>query len=78
MEDVELKTKDSRQVIIQETEICNLGGVRYKDELIVGSDNSYILSEGFKNAVKKLRDNYNDQDAHSEYFKFIESWGTVS
>ena len=77
MEEVEKKTKDSGQVMIQETKICNLGNIRYKDELIVDNLDQYFLSRGFKNAVKKLPDVF-DKEAELEYRDFIESWGTVS
>lgn len=78
MEEVEKKTKDSGQVMIQETRICNLGSVRYKDELIVDNSDQYILSRGFKNAVKKLPKAFDNMQAKLEYRDFIESWGTVS
>lgn len=73
MEKAETMTKDKREVIIQKTEICNLGRARYKEELIVDGLNPYILSEGFKNAVKALPDSYDER----EYLQFIERWGTV-
>lgn len=78
MKEVERKTKDSQQVMIQDTRICNLGSVRYKDELIVDSLDQNILSRGFKNAVKKLPDVFDNKEAELEYRDFIESWGTVS
>ena len=78
MQEVEKRTKDSGEVIIQKTEICNLGSVRYKDELIVHNNmHPYILSEGFKNAVMDLPDQYNNRAAETAYLKFIERWGTV-
>ena len=73
MKQVEKKTKDSREVIVQETKICNLGSVRYKDELVFDGTDEYVLSAGFKNDVKKL-----PNTVGSEYYKFIEHWGTVS
>lgn len=74
MSEVEKKTKDSREVIVQETRICNYGSVRYKDELVFGGSNPYVLSEGFKNDVKKLPSTLST----NAYRKFIENWGTVS
>ena len=78
MKEVEKRTKDSQQVMIQETRICNLGSVRYKDELIADSLDPYILSGGFKHAVKRLPSVLDNKAAQIEYFNFIENWGTVS
>ena len=78
MQEVEKRTKDSGEIIIQKTKVCNLGSVRYKDELIVDDNMSpYVLSEGFKNAVMKLPDQYNNGAAETAYLRFIERWGTV-
>ena len=78
MQEVGKRTKGRKQVIIQKTEVCNLGSVRYKDELIVDNNlNPYVLSEGFKNAVMKLPDQYNNGGARKAYLRFIERWGTV-
>ena len=77
MAKVEKMTKDRREVIIQDTIICNLGSVRYKKELIDDTVHPYLLSKGFKNAMK-LPDEFDSRSAEIAYFKFIESWGTVS
>ena len=55
-----------------------MGSVRFKDELIVDGLDPHVLSEGFKNAVMKLPDEFGDKASKSEYFNFLESWGTVS
>ena len=57
--------------------MCNLGNIRYKEELIV-DESPYILSEGFKNAVNSLPERIDSQKDKMAYFKLIERWGTVS
>ena len=79
MKEVQKKTTDKGQVIVQETKLCNLVSVRYKEELS-SVDPQYVLSEGFKNAVKRLPEDYETDNQANEqaYIKFIERWGTVS
>ena len=77
MKKVEEKTKDDKKVIIQETEICNLGSVRYKDELISDKMDPYLFSQGFKYAVRNLPQSFSSKDEQTSYMKFIENWGTV-
>ena len=57
--------------------MCNLGNIRYKEELIV-DESPYILSEGFKKAVNSLPEHIDSQEDKMAYFKLIERWGTVS
>ena len=77
MQEVGKRTKGRKQ-IIEKTEVCNLGSVHYKDELIVHNNmHPYVPSEGFKNAVMKLPDHYNDGGTRKAYLRFIERWGTV-
>ena len=77
MKEVKEKTKNDRKVIIQETEICNLGSVRYKDELIDYQLDPYLFSQGFKYAVRNLPKSFSSKDEITAYMKFIEDWGTV-
>ena len=77
MKKVEEKTKDDKKVIIQETEICNLGSVRYKDELISDKMDPYLFSQGFKYAVRNLPQGFDSEDERTAYMNFIENWGTV-
>ena len=77
MKKVEENTKNRGQVIIQMTKICNLGTVRYKDELITDKTDPYLFSQGFKNAVQKLPQRFNTMEEQISYMNFIESWGTV-
>ena len=74
MTKVEETTKNRQQVIIQTTKICNLGSVRYKDELITDAIDPHLLSQGFKNAVRMLPQHFE----LLSYMDFIENWGTVS
>lgn len=78
MKEVEKKTKNSRHVIIQRTEISNMGSVRYKDELITDKIDAYLLSRGFKNAVQYLPEHFSTEYERRLYMNFIENWGTVS
>jgi hypothetical protein len=75
----EKKTKNDRKVIIQNTTICNLGSVRYKDELIDYQMDPYLFSQGFKYAVRKLPESFSSEDETTvtAYMNFIENWGTV-
>ena len=54
MKKVEEKTNKNGRVVIQETEIRNLGSVRYKDELIADNMDPHLFSQGFKYAVRNL------------------------
>ena len=78
MKKVEEKTKNDRKVIIQETKICNLGSVRYKDELTDYQMDPYLFSQGFKYAVRNLPQSFSSEDEITAYMNFIENWGTVS
>lgn len=78
MKEVEEKTKNDRKVIIQETKICNLGSVRYKDELINYQVDPYLFSQGFKYAVRNLPQSFSSKSEITAYMNFIENWGTVS
>ena len=78
MKEVEKKTKNRKRVVIQETKICNLGSVRYKDELITDKIDPYLLSQGFKYAVQNLPQSFTTKDEQTAYMNFIENWGTVS
>ena len=77
MKKVEEKTKNNRKVIIQETKICNLGSVRYKDELINYQMDPYLFSQGFKYAVRNLPQSFSSEDEITAYMNFIDNWGTV-
>ena len=77
MKEVEKKTKNDKKVIIQETEICNLGSIRYKEELISDKMDPYLFSQGFKYAIRNLPQSFNSKDEQTAYMKFIENWGTV-
>lgn len=78
MKKVEEKTKNNEKVIIQETEIRNLGSVRYKDELIFADRiDPYLFSQGFKYAVRSLPPHFSNEDDKTAYMSFIENWGTV-
>ena len=77
MKKVEEKTNKNGRVVIQETEIRNLGSVRYKDELIADNMDPYLFSQGFKYAVRNLPQSFSSEDEKSAYMKFIENWGTV-
>jgi hypothetical protein len=79
MKKAEEKTKNDGKVIIQETEICNLGSVRYKDELIADKMDPYLFSQGFKYAVRNLPQSFSrySEDDKTAYMNFIENWGTV-
>ena len=77
MKKVGEKTTNDKKLIIQETEICNLGSVRYKDELISDKMDPYLFSQGFKYAVRNLPQSFSSKDEQTAYMKFIENWGTV-
>ena len=77
MKEVKEKTKNDRKVIIQETKICNLGSVRYKDELINYQVDPYLFSQGFKYAVRNLPQSFSSKSEITAYMNFIENWGTV-
>ena len=78
MKKAEEKTKNRKHVVIQETKICNLGSVRYKDELITDNVDPYLLSQGFKYAVQNLPQSFSSKYEQTAYMNFIENWGTVS
>ena len=78
MKKVGEKTTNDKKVIIQETEICNLGSVRYKDELISNKMDPYLFSQGFKYAVRNLPQSFSSESEQTAYMNFIENWGTVS
>ena len=77
MKEVEEKTNNDGKVIIQETKICNLGSVRYKDEFLDYQMDPYLFSQGFKYAVRNLPQSFSSKDEITAYMKFIEDWGTV-
>ena len=78
MKEVGEKTTNRKLVVIQETKICNLGSVRYKDELITDKIDPYLLSQGFKYSVQNLPQSFTTKDEQTAYMNFIEDWGTVS
>ena len=77
MKKVEEKTNKNGHVVIQETEIRNMGSVRYKDELIADEMDPYLFSRGFKYAVRSLPQSFSTDDETTAYMTFIENWGTV-
>ena len=70
---MESETKDKKRIIIQKSEICNYGTVRYLYENAAAREPGYTLSKGFKNSVSLLPLHYNK----ANYMQFIEHWGTV-
>ena len=67
-------TDERSSVIVQQTEVCNYGQVRYNLASALGSGKGYDLTTDFKNAVKNLPSTY----SKSEYTEFLDNWGTVS
>ena len=69
---VEKETSQYHNVFYEQKEVCNRGRVRYQWDL--ARERKYPVSEEFAAVVCRLPAMY-DQN---KYFKFIESWGTVS
>ena len=74
MQRVEQTTKNTKNIVVQSTKICNYGRVSYNLDNAKQGVSGYTLTETFKNAVRNLPSSY---DA-VEYTQFIDSWGTVS
>ena len=68
------KTEKTQSVIVQDTEICNYGQVRYNLASALRKKKGYALTESFKDAVKNLPTRY----SKDKYTKFLDTWGTVS
>lgn len=67
-------TEKSESVIVQGTEICQLGEVSYNlASALIGAP-GYDLEDEFKNAIRLLPSTYSE----AEYTRFLDNWGTVS
>ena len=67
-------TENTRSVIVQNTEVCQLGEVSYNlASALIGAD-GYDLTDEFKNAIRLLPSQY----SAAEYTRFLDNWGTVS
>ena len=67
-------TENTRSVIVQKTEVCQLGEVSYNlASALIGAD-GYDLTDEFKNAIRLLPSTY----SAAEYTRFLDNWGTVS
>ena len=66
--------KTKRSVVVQKTDICNYGQVRYNLASAMDDSGGYRLSKDFKNAVERLPSKY----SKNKYIKFLDDWGTVS
>lgn len=60
-----------KNVFYQKQSVCNMGRVRYLDEL--APTHNFSVTENFAAAVCALPDTYNA----AVYMKFLDTWGTV-
>lgn len=67
-------TEKRKSVIVQNTEICQLGEVSYNLASALIGDAGYDLTDEFKNAIRLLPSTYSAED----YTRFLDNWGTVS
>ena len=74
MKEVRDIAENQQTVIVQKTNTCSYGEVRYKLASALNGVSDYRLSDDFKYAIRELPSHY----SVNEYMQFLDDWGTVS